>query len=281
MGRWGRVALGAALWLSSGSASAEPGRALRGLTVSLRLVHVASETANVTSGFLLLRVPLERTVAPTRNELAVPVESPADEPIEREPESKTEASTAVGQPSAATYEAPPRLVLTPSLVRATLIAAQRASRDVSSAERLDSLASRAKSAALLPELGLRAARSTDETLRAAPTIDDPYRYTATGGADLAFEVRATWHLDRLVFADEELSVERLRNESEKARQKLREQVLAKLFAWQRALLRAASEGLPPEERAEAELLALEAELELDVLTAGWFSTQLAKGRGAE
>ena len=45
--------------------------------------------------------------------------------------------------------------------------------------------------------------------------------------------------------------------------------------------RAADESLEPEARSLAELAALEAELELDALTAGWFSSRLARRAGAE
>ena len=48
-------------------------------------------------------------------------------------------------------------------------------------------------------------------------------------------------------------------------------MLAALFAWQRALVKAADTSLLPNERTLAELDALEAEATLDVLTGGWFS----------
>lgn len=142
--------------------------------------------------------------------------------------------------------------------------------------RLDSLSARARSSATLPEVRLRAARSTDETLRLAPTTTDPYRYTQAGGASLWFEARLSWRLDRLVFAKEELAVERLRRERDQARMALVQKVLAALFTWQRAELRRADPELPPEERALAAVDALEAELTLDVLTDGWFGAEIAK-----
>ena len=113
---------------------------------------------------------------------------------------------------------------------------------------------------MLPTLRLRAARTTDESLRLTPTIDDPYRYTQAGGTSLLFEARLDWKLDRLVFADEELGVERLLGDRENAAARLAERVLRLLVAWQRAQLRAADAGLEPEQRALAELEALEAEL---------------------
>jgi hypothetical protein len=139
--------------------------------------------------------------------------------------------------------------------------------------------------AALPELRLRAAHSTDESLRLAPTTSDPYRYTQSGGADLAFEARLTWKLDRLVFADEELGVERLRGQRAAGRAQLVKQVLAALFAWQRAELRRLDPELSTEARVEAALRALEAVITLDVLTGGWFGAEavprLAREPGAD
>ena len=162
-------------------------------------------------------------------------------------------------------------MLTKELVRATLsrawvLAGHRAAR-----VRLDGLVSRARAAAALPELRLRAARVTDESVRLSPTLDDPYRHTQAGGTNLLFEARATWKLDRLLFADEELAVERLRGEQARARGALAERVLKALFSWQRAELAARSPKADADERAKSRLLALEAELTLDMLTGGWFS----------
>jgi hypothetical protein len=72
-----------------------------------------------------------------------------------------------------------------------------------------------------------------------------YDYTQTGGADLLLEARATWTLDRLVFADEELGIERLTE---------------------------------AEARDRAELERFEAEAALDVLTGGWFAAEIARRR---
>jgi hypothetical protein len=230
----------------------------------------------------MLSVPLERFSAPPRSAFFAANDAPADgesaEPDDDEKEQPRSAEDVQVETQAAQ---PPRWLLTASLVRSTLAAAQKASGYSRTQERLSSIAARSKSSALLPELGLRAAHSTDESLRAATTLDDPYRYTAVGGADLALEARATWRLDRLVFADEELAVERLRSETEKERLRLRERVLEKLFAWQRALLKAQNEKLSAEARSLFLLAALEAELELDALTAGWFSAALAKGAAQE
>jgi hypothetical protein len=175
----------------------------------------------------------------------------------------------------------PRIVelsLSPMLARAALRVALRTAGFPESRARLYSLRSRARSSAILPTLRLRAARTTDESLRLTPTIDDPYRYTQAGGASLLFEARLDWKLDRLIFADEELGVERLQNDRANAEARLADRVLKLLVAWQRGRIRAEDVNLEPEQRALAGLEALEAEIYLDLLTDGWFSEQPAVKR---
>jgi hypothetical protein len=132
----------------------------------------------------------------------------------------------------------------------------------------------------LPELVLRAARSTDQTLRLSPTATDAavYDYTQTGGADLLLEARATWTLDRLVFADEELGVERLRLDHARSEAQLVDRIVALVFDWERARQVLATPDAEPEARLKAELDELQAEATLDVLTDGWFSAELARRR---
>jgi len=161
--------------------------------------------------------------------------------------------------------------LTPSLVRETLARAYRAQGADDAEGRLESLESRSRWSAALPELRLRAARATDESQRLSPTIDDPYRYTRDGGTDVAFEVRLTWDLSGLVFSAPEVSVERIRSERAQRRTELRREVLKLLFAWQRARLVARDPNALEEEREQAALASLEAELTLSALTGGWFN----------
>lgn len=163
------------------------------------------------------------------------------------------------------------VVVTPAFAQAAVRAALRAAGRSRADARYDSLASRARTSAALPELRLRAARTTDESLRLAPTTADPYRYTQAGGVSVELEARATWRLDRAVFADQELQVEHLRRLRAQQDARLVEDVLRALFAWQRALSGATDPELPPEEQELSELRALEAEVRLDVLTGGWFS----------
>jgi hypothetical protein len=207
-----------------------------------------------------LTIPFERFGAPR---LAQTSEGPE---VKEAPVTQT-AAPAIARRRAA------ELSLSPVLARATLRIALRAAGFPARRARLDSLLNRARSSALLPTLRLRAARTTDESLRLTPTIDDPYRYTQAGGASMLFEARLDWKLDRLLFADEELGIERLESDRVNAEARLADRVLKLLVVWQRGRLRAADASLEPEQRALAGLEALEAEIHLDLLTEGWFGEQ--------
>ena len=139
--------------------------------------------------------------------------------------------------------------------------------------RLDSLSARARGSALLPELRLRAMRNTDQALRLMPTTDDPYRITQADGAGLTLEASVTFRLDRLLFAREELAVERLRQRAGEMRLKLEARVQAAVLGVFRAHeLGCADQREDPAAAPEA-VRALELFQELDNLTAGWFSEQ--------
>lgn len=144
--------------------------------------------------------------------------------------------------------------------------------------RLDALASRARASALLPELRLRAVRNTDQALRWAPTSDDPYRVSQAEGAGIILEASAVFRLDRLLFAHEELNVERARQDASEQRLKLEARVQGAVLTLFRA--RELACAAPRDDAATGlDLLkALEQFQELDNLTAGWFSEQ-APGLG--
>jgi hypothetical protein len=124
-------------------------------------------------------------------------------------------------------------------------------------------------------------RSAGQTLRLTPTGEDPYRYTQAGTSELAFEARLTWRLDRLVFASEELALERLHHQWDEAERRLIDAVLQRLLLWQRGRVRAADPDRDPEQREAAEIEALGAAVELDVLTDGWFSLAIGESEGRE
>jgi hypothetical protein len=158
-------------------------------------------------------------------------------------------------------------------VQAAIRAALRAQNTAEREARLDSLSARSRASAALPELRLGAGRSADQSIRLSPTVDDPYRYTQAGGADLWLEARVSWQLDRLLFAREELSIEKLRDAHYQAKWKRAQAVVDALFAWQKALLEAQDPERSAQEQLLAQLRAAYQAAVVDALTGGWFSQQ--------
>ncbi len=239
-----------------GALLAFPSLAQASPTLSLRAAAQASDDGGRGHrAMLVLTLPLEGAVAPDLRVAALAQDSAA----EAEPSAVRRA-----------LAASPGCALTPRFARATVRAARRAVGSRRTWARLNGLASRAKVSAYLPELRLSAERSYDESLRLTPTQSDPYRFTQAGGTTTSFEARMTWRLDRLVFAHDELAVERLRAAHAGSELALGRRVLEALFAWQRGLAVAAATDRLEDERLEGELSAEQAAATLDVLTDGWF-----------
>lgn len=165
------------------------------------------------------------------------------------------------------------VVITPEVARAAVRAALKRARLEDPTARVDAIASRARAASLLPEMRFRISRLMDEDQSLSPTEYDPGRVTASGGTSLWLEARATWRLDKVVFGDEEVALERMRHERVEAQSKLTEKVLDLLFRWQRAEAAAARPDASPEDRLAARLSALEAKASLDILTGGALLTE--------
>jgi hypothetical protein len=160
--------------------------------------------------------------------------------------------------------------VSPRLARSCVRAAWRA-HGVADEDDPARMASRSRLSAALPEVGVRASRGWDQSWRLTPTDADPYRTQEGSGTTRWIEGRLTWRLDRLVFADEEIPIERLRMQRIEVRGRIAGKVLAALFEWQRAIVAAADPALSVQEHVTAVLREAEAEAELDVLTDGWFS----------
>ena len=127
---------------------------------------------------------------------------------------------------------------------------------------------------LLPDEPDRAMRLWDDASHAttlATTSDTTY-YDAIG-ANLVLELRLTWRLDRLLYASDEPTLERVRLERQEARARVATRTLEALFAWQRAALESSGAVARSREQIEANLRADEAAATLDVLTGGWFSAR--------
>jgi hypothetical protein len=176
-------------------------------------------------------------------------------------------------PPHATSETPaplkPRVVVTAAVARRAVAAAWRASGLGVDDSRIDSMVARARISALLPEARLRAMRVLNDTSKVDAIPDTTGTYLAVG-ANLWLEARLTWRLDRVLFADDEPTLERVRIERHDARARLAAKVIDALFLWQRASFRADSAVAGTQEATDAGLQAAEAEATLDVLTGGWF-----------
>lgn len=202
-------------------------------------------------GLVVVGIPLERFALPAR-----PVASLSEALDDRDDEHDAEETVPE-----------PRLTIAPTAARACVQAALR-THGLEHDTLVDSLASRARISAALPDVRLRAARVTDAALRFSPTQYDPYRYTTDEEAGFRLEATLAFRLNRLLFANEEVALERVRLQRMAARQKLATRVLRVLFAWQSAVALQRDPTLPPEKATAAALRALEAETELEVLTAG-------------
>jgi hypothetical protein len=167
------------------------------------------------------------------------------------------------------------LLITPSSARRAVAAAWRASGLGVDDARIDSMIARARASALLPETRLRAMQLVNDTSKAGAIPDGTNTYDAAG-ASTWLEARLTWRLDRLIFADDEPTLERVRLERQDARTRVATRVLDLLYQWQRAWLSVRAAVVGTREALDASLRVAEAEATLDVLTAGWFSAWLAK-----
>jgi hypothetical protein len=167
-----------------------------------------------------------------------------------------------------------REAVSPDLARTAVNMALRVVGNPAQLARLESMASRSRTRAVLPELGLRAGTSSDASLRLTPIVSDPARFTQSGGSDLWVEARLTWKLDRALFSPDEVAIERLSWNSAQARERLVRRVLDLLFEWQEAQLELVEPLLSDEQYRKAWLSALRSAAELDVLTDGWFSRRL-------
>lgn len=248
------------------------------LSFSLGARLERGDTRSGVLGFAALNVPLDRFArVPPSDGLAFAV--PAEVAEKTPPVAADALQPASVTPSDAEEPAP--LLAAPELsrlARDAVAAALRANGAALQKQDLERIASRARLSAALPELRVRGQRSDDESLRLTPSTEDPYRYSVAGGRDWLLEAQLTFRLGRLVFADEELAVERLRLERERGAARTAAHVLARLLDWHRSLSLARGSELKPEAAQKLALDALAAEVELDVLTAGWFGERAARYR---
>jgi hypothetical protein len=163
----------------------------------------------------------------------------------------------------------------PWLARDCVAAALRTSGLGVNDARIDSIVSRSRSSALLPETRLRAMRLwTDAARTTTLTTTDGTNYYDTVGAHLALEIRLTWRLDRWLYAGDEPTLERVRLLRQEARSRIGVRTLEVLFAWERAVLDASLAIAGSDQELDARMREQEKRGTLDVLTGGWFSERL-------
>lgn len=219
------------------------------------------------AAWLSLTVPLERLAAPRHAHLAAAPPADVAEQQAPAPEAVAGEDAAAEHPPSAGFE---QLRALAELSRRAAAVALAVAGAAAERRRLDGLSSRSRASAALPEVRLRARRSTDQALRWAPTNDDPYRVTQADGAGTTLEASATFRLDRLLFSREELTVERLRAQAGASRLKLEQRVREAVLGLYRS--RELACGASEEARALPHRLRLvELFTELDALTAGWFA----------
>jgi len=161
-------------------------------------------------------------------------------------------------------------IIRPRDARAAVAAAQRAAGLPAVSADLDGMASRARWSAVLPRLRLRATRLIDESSSLSPTSYDPRRTTSSGGASLWLEARTTWELNRLVFASEEVRIERMQHRVRDEAQDIQRRIVSTLLDWQGTRARMMQPTVHPEQCFELWLEIQQFAISLDVDTGGWF-----------
>ena len=160
----------------------------------------------------------------------------------------------------------------PRLARGCVAAAWRTAGLGDDDSRIDAIVARSRASAWFPETRFRAERLWDDSAQTTvPTTTNDATYYDALGANLILELRLTWRLDRLIYAGDEATFERLRMERQDTRTRVATRTLEVLFTWERAGNEARRAGQGSREEQDARLREAEAEATLEVLTGGWFS----------
>jgi hypothetical protein len=204
---------------------------------------------------------------------AAPPSPPAPAPRPAPSPAPVPSPTPAPGPTAPAFTGPPPL--DGVLARAVVQAAWKTAGVGADDARIDEMVSRARASAALPETRLRVLKQVENGSQLDATVDES-RYYDTIGAGLWLEARLTWRLDRLLYADDEPTLERVRLERQEARARLASHVMDALVGWQRALFDVAESPLNSRERVLADLRRVEHEAMLDVLTGGRFAALTRK-----
>jgi hypothetical protein len=257
----------------TGRSRHERGETHAGTWISIGGFYRTFEIGSQDVGLLLVagiafdRLDRGRREGPDNAFLGDGTKPPAASPPSSEP-TATPAPSVMNEPS--------RVVVTPAVARhAVQFAWRTAGLGVTDAA-INSMIARARASAALPEARLRAMRvflldGSQSTI--VPLDTSSY---GTEGATLVLEGRLTWRLDRLLYADDEPSLERLRLDRQDARSKVAGRVLDALFQWQRAWLAVHKATPGTREATDATMRLIESEAGLDVMTGGWFGAWAAE-----
>ena len=147
-------------------------------------------------------------------------------------------------------------------------------------EVFQSMKSRSRIQALLPQLTVRATKDDDQESRSLTRFGEtntPQDISATQtiGDDLQLYAEARWKLNETIFNYQETAVMRENRYSAKERQKLLQTVTQVYFERKRAVIKLGK--LKGADRELALLKVSQMNAELDALTGGWFSQQLSGG----
>jgi hypothetical protein len=160
----------------------------------------------------------------------------------------------------------------PRLARGCVAAAWRTAGLGEDDSRIDDIVARSRASAWFPETRFRAERLWDDSAQTTiPTTTNNATYYDALGANLILELRLTWRLDRLIYAGDEATFERVRMERQDTRTRIATRTLEVLFTWERAGTEARRALQGSREEEDARLRQAEAEATLEVLTGGWFS----------
>jgi hypothetical protein len=216
-------------------------------------------------GLIVVGVAFDKIAAGTTRHIGDPPKQVAPPPPAPTPPPETAAADV-------------RMKVTPKVARAAVAAALRAAGIGVDDARIDEMVARARRSAALPETRLRALRVLGNNEQ-ANTLATSQTYYDTAAANLSLEARLTWRLDRLIYADDEPTLERVRLETQEARARVTTRVLEVLFAWQKAEIELSSAQAGSREEMDALLRELEAETTLETMTAGWFERWRARTGG--
>lgn len=165
------------------------------------------------------------------------------------------------------------LPATPDVARQAVTEAWRVAGLGSNDASLDAMAARARWSAVLPEVRLRVLRHVTDTTHTTgsdpATTDTPY-YSYDSNSSWV-EGRMTWRLDRLLFAEEEPTIERLRLDRQEQRMRMAAKVIEQVSKWQRAHFDATQSPDGSLDKVDALMREMESSSALDVMTAGWFT----------